>query len=102
VALDPLADFEWSESGILERTGSTWSTCVWPTKRRAVTATVTHGYDPVPVALKDVTLAAARRRFTNTGGVKSQTTGPFAVTYELALFPEEETVIDLYRLPSRP
>lgn len=88
-------DYEWSASGILERVGC----AAWKRKRRGVVVTCTHGYVDLPEALVDVVLAAAGRRYGNPGGVTSETVGPFTVSYGMDLLPDEQQVIDFYRLP---
>lgn len=43
-----IEDFEWSQSGVLERAVG------WPTGLRAVTVTLTHGFEEVPPAIRAV------------------------------------------------
>lgn len=116
VILDPATDYEWSGSGYICRTGSTWASWEnpqaystyrgvgwWATGPRSITVTLTHGYPDVPPDVTAVVQAVASRMAGNPSGLTQQTVGPFTEVYGSSLLgPLEAGVLSGYRLPSRP
>lgn len=92
VDLDTL---EWSAAGIIRR----W--CAWTCRFRGVAVSITHGYEEVPADVAGVVRDIATRA-KSSGGLKSQTIGPFSETYETDLLSTERAVLDRYKLPPRP
>lgn len=71
-----ITGYRWSTGGVLTRTGG----MRWPYGSRTVEVDITHGYPTCPAAL--VEWAAELLRASGRGGeVRSQTTGPFGVSF---------------------
>lgn len=58
-------DYRWSRAGVLERTGSCWTS-----KKRGVVVTYTAGYSTIPTGVKLVTLQAVGRVLVNPQGLR--------------------------------
>ncbi|WP_025158905.1 hypothetical protein [Leifsonia aquatica] len=95
-------DFDWDDTGALERIGRRW-----PRRRRAVTATITHGYDRCPDDVAQAIAAAVGRGvFAPASGVVSESTLSASVKYASngnaaatsAFLPHELAVLDKYRI----
>jgi len=62
------SQFDWDESGVLERVGGRW-----PTARRAVQVTIDHGYETCPGGIaQSIAAAVARGVFVPAGGIASE------------------------------
>lgn len=67
--------YTWGANGVLYRADG------WPTGARAVTATVDHGYDPIPDEVRIVVCAVAARLYSNPEGLTSKTSGDGGKTF---------------------
>lgn len=70
-------DYDWSEYGILTRTGRS----VWTRKRRGVVIGLTHGYADSPQDLMVLSVAVASRQFDSPRGRIREQAGQVSVTY---------------------
>jgi hypothetical protein len=102
--VDP-AGVQFSEAGYL------WRPECWTRALRGVTATIDHGYDPVPPEVVAVVLALAARLVNNPTGAATwtRTIGPFTTTINYgtswsgaALSTTEQFILDRYKIPGRP
>jgi hypothetical protein len=91
----------WSARGHVRRTAG-----VWPDTFRCVELDCSHGYDPVPDAVKLIVLSVATRAMTNPTepGLILKTVGAISRRWnraadDVALTALETAVIDRYRLP---
>jgi len=75
--LDPTT-YTWSASGQLERAAG------WPRRFRAIEVDCTHGYDPVPDALRLVVLELAARSYKNPERLAAKSVGGVSYTYDLS------------------
>ena len=73
---DEVTGFRWSRRGTLERTAGRW-----PKGRRNITVTYSYGLDPVPPAIKAVTLQAASRAILNPARLNSFSDGQVSVGF---------------------
>jgi hypothetical protein len=85
----PLADVRWKPNGIV--TGYTFS--------GEYDVTFTHGYDSTPEDVARVVAALASEGMDGLRRLKSWTKGPFSESYDED---SAQSVLDRYRLPSRP
>jgi hypothetical protein len=98
-------DFDWSESGYLERRTGTWST-----RPRQIVVELTHGYAEIPDDLIGAAVAIAARASSSPSGSVREQTGPFArdfgqvngVAGGIALLEQEKDILSRYKLPPRP
>lgn len=91
-------DYDWSESGYLERRNG----LVWSTRPRQVSVTLTHGYEDVPEDLIGVAVARAARTASSPAGVKREQAGSMSIEREGGGFLADElAVLDRYKLPPR-
>lgn len=103
-----VSEYEWSVAGRLRRG---WA---WTSELQGLLVTLTHGFDPVPAALKVLVLGLSARQLTNPSGVRSEAVGAVSVTYGEAggssgsgsvgstLREVERAVLDRYRLEPEP
>lgn len=90
--LDP-ADFEWTRAGVLIHAAG------WPRKARAVNATVSHGYEPVPGDVKGVCMSLAGQSIDNPGNVSVALVGTVSRTYDAELNEQQMFLLGPYQLP---
>ncbi|TDL43837.1 hypothetical protein [Microbacterium oleivorans] len=105
VTIDEPADYDWDESGILYRGGRGHRR--WHTGRRAVTVTLTHGYEKCPGGIAQAIASAVARGALVPSGLISETavgqtrqygrTGSGA-PIDAGFTPEELTRLDSHRL----
>lgn len=100
-----LAGVSWSTAGYLWREGC------WTRALRGVIATITHGYEDVPLEIVAVICGVTSRAYVSPDGVVRAQTGPFSVTYSQTAFNQaggiafteaERWALDRYRIPGRP
>lgn len=88
-------DFRWSRFGKLRRIGR-----CWPCIERAVEATITAGWDPIPADVKGINLRLAQTAWPNPIGAESERLGDWSVKYATAgmhLTTEELNTLGFYR-----
>jgi hypothetical protein len=73
--LDPTL-YDWAADGVLTRLRG-----IWPLGGRRIVVTYTHGYDPIPTAIKAVVLSVAARVLDSPAAVRQETIGAYSVTY---------------------
>lgn len=88
-------EVEWSELGMLRHPTR------WPDQWRAVTVTITHGYQSVPADLAKV-VAEAISRLPAPGTPGREKIGPFEYVNDALFMPDELATIDRYRLLPTP
>ncbi len=90
-------DFDWSESGVLERIGG-----AWPSKRRSVRVQFTAGYNPVPRDVVAVVTGLTARVLATPGGMTQQRIGSMSLAQTLTagggLDDYEKAILDRYRI----
>lgn len=67
--------YTWGTNGVLYKADG------WPIGPRAATATVDHGYDPVPDEVRIVVCAVAARLYSNPEGLASKSSGDGGKTF---------------------
>lgn len=109
--LDPTS-YQWDPWGVLSYAPSTLWPSYWGSYRAPapLVVTLTHGFDSVPDVAAVITSIVARAQASPDGITRSQV-GQVSQTYSqtgqgqaggLAFLPNELSVLDLYRLASRP
>lgn len=95
------SQYEWSASG------QVWRSWPWTGHFRAVAVELTHGYDTVPEAVKDVAITLAKRVPAAMAGVVQEQAGTVSRTFGGALTSAElltaaeRLVLAPYKLPPR-
>lgn len=101
-----LSRIRWSVAGFLLHRHRPWTLVL-----RGITATIVHGHIHTPPDVQAVVLAMAARVAAAPvgGGVQSERTGPFQVTWNttaqaggMMLLDHEQRVLDRHSLPDRP
>ncbi|MEV0586327.1 hypothetical protein [Nonomuraea sp. NPDC050310] len=88
-------DYRWSRHGRLRRLR-----CRWPCIERAITATVTAGWDPIPDEVRAICLRLAQAGWDNAAGLESERLGDWSVKYAVpGMNPttSERSALGLYR-----
>lgn len=96
--LDVDDDIYWSADGLVRKKSNAY----WSNHYRAITATMTHGYEPVPADWVAAVLTVVDRMSMNVGlPGPAATAGPYSVQFAspgAALTPEICTMLEPYRL----
>jgi hypothetical protein len=97
--LDVDVDVSWSANGLVRKRSNAY----WIHKYRAITATLTHGYDTPPADWVEVVFTVVDRLSMNVGMTQSNTSaGPFSVQYfptpSKALDDDMRAMLEPYRL----
>lgn len=102
--------YAWSAAGVVRRTSSAtvWRSCAgWTDDYRAVSITLTHGYDEMPLDVQAVIDRLAARsvddpsQYSQVGAV-AYATGADGLPASGSLTALDRMVLDRYRLPPRP
>lgn len=111
VVLD-MTTVDWDEAGFLERcntsgVGPTWNH--FTSRRRAIVAVITHGFDDGVQDVMDVVVAAAARKAQSPTGAIREQAGAVGVSYSqvapnvsgggVALLQHEKDTLSEYRIP---
>lgn len=89
--------YDWYREGQLLRTTG------WPTWPRSVKVVADHGWDPVPDAVRAVTVTVAGRQVDNPGNVRQEAVGTVIRQYhEVRITDLDLAVLAPFRLPMRP
>lgn len=70
-------DYEWDAEGVLYRTNGG----IWTRGRRNLVVTYTHGWDPIPPAIKDACLQIAATAWHNPGAYTRLQLGDYAIAF---------------------
>lgn len=65
----------------------------WGCKRQSVVVNYTHGYDSLPVELKDICVQVAARKLANPTDMKTEAVGSYRGEYSQGFTDAEETVL---------
>lgn len=83
-------EVEWDEFGLLNRADGG----LWPKRRRCVTVTCSHGFDPVPDDIVEAVLSDAATAYNAVPGVSSKQVGGITVTYEKVAAGKSQAWVD--------
>lgn len=90
-------DYDWSESGYLERRSGYWSI-----RPRQIQVTLKHGLEDIPADVVGVAVGLAARAAVSPAGVRREAAGAVSLEYELGrLLQDERSILDRYKLPPR-
>lgn len=106
-----VADYDWSPSGIVTLTRGATLGAWWTERRRGITVTYSHGYDPIPRDVAGVVLAIAKRWYDSASAgstasgslVKAESLGDYSVSYDTAssgLLESEAFALRQYEAPA--
>lgn len=92
-----LSTVQWSQAGYL------WRPTPWTSDLRGVTATITHGFDPVPPEVNAVVLDLVELMVGARGGVTRRQVGSVSVSIAAQTMTDlHKMVLDRYRIPAAP
>ena len=91
---------DWDEYGLLDRRDGQ----PWPNRRRGVTITLTHGFDPIPDDIAEAVQDQAEAGYNLIRGLSSKQVGGITLTYgareAIGTTEQWQTVVDRYRIRS--